>query len=103
MELYGVSSTLIAELTGVSLKTAQRWKQQGFAPPVAAKLLELRMHQDLGELAKPWAGFRLHNGLLWTPENASLTPGELRSVPYRREQLRALELALSQPRQLVLI
>jgi hypothetical protein len=103
MDLYGVSSTLIAELTGVSLKTAQRWKHQGFAPPAAAKLLQMLLHQDLGELAKPWAGFRLHDGLLWTPENASLTPGELRSVPYRREQLRALELAMGSPKQFVLL
>ncbi|HEX3912698.1 MAG TPA: DUF3653 domain-containing protein [Steroidobacteraceae bacterium] len=98
-----MSAQLIAELTGVSLKTAQRWKNQGFLPPTSTKLLELKLNQDLGELASAWAGFRIDKGLIWTPENASLTPGELRSVPYRREQLRALELALSQPRQFVLI
>jgi transposase len=26
MELYGYSARMIADLTGVSLKTAQRWK-----------------------------------------------------------------------------
>jgi hypothetical protein len=103
MDLYGVSTTLITQLTGVSLKTAQRWKLQGFAPPLGAQLLQLRLNSDLGNLAKPWTGFRLHNGLLWTPENASLTPDELRSVPYRREQLRALELAMNQPRQFTLL
>jgi hypothetical protein len=103
MELYGVSAPLIAELTGVSLKTALRWKHQGFAPAPAAALLKLKLNRDLGALAKAWAGFRVCDGLLWTPENASLTPGELRSVPYRREQLRALEHALGQPRQFVLL
>jgi hypothetical protein len=103
MDLYGVSAQLIAELTGVSLKTAQRWKHQGFLPPPADKLLQLKITKDLGAFAQPWEGFQLRDGLLWTPENASLTPGELRSVPYRREQLRALEIALSQPKQFVLI
>jgi hypothetical protein len=103
MELYGLSPALIAKLTGVSLKTAQRWKRQGFAPALGAKILELTIGRDLGSIAPPWAGFRLGDGLLWTPENASLTPGELRSVPYRREQLRALEHALGQPRQYVLL
>ena len=103
MDLYGVSAPLIAELTGVSLKTAQRWKHQGFAPPLAAKLLEIHLNRDLGELANPWRGFRLHQGLIWTPENGSVTPGELRSIPYRREQLRALEIAMTQPRQFVLL
>ena len=103
MDMYGESASLIAELTGVSLKTAQRWKHQGFAPPLAAQLLHIKLTSDLGAFASPWAGFRVDQGLLWTPENASLTPGELRSVPYRREQLHALELALTQPRQLVLL
>jgi hypothetical protein len=103
MDLYGVSTTLIVELTGVSLKTAQRWKHQGFAPPLGAKLLKLQLGHDLGAFAEPWTGFRVHQGLLWTPENASLTPGELRSVPYRREQLRALQLELARPRQFTLL
>lgn len=46
----------------MSLKTAQRWKHQGYAPPIGAKLLQLQITRDLGALAAPWTGFRLHQG-----------------------------------------
>jgi Phage protein len=103
MDLHGFSPRLIAQLTGVSLKTAQRWKRAGRAPPIAAKLMELTAHADLGSLAPSWRGFRLVAGMLWTPENYQLTPGDLRAIPYRTQQLRDLEKEIARPRQFVLL
>jgi hypothetical protein len=103
MELHGLSARTIADLTGVSLKTAQRWKHQGHAPAIADQLIEIRAQADLGALAPSWAGFRVTPGILWTPENQQLTPGDLRAIPYRAQQLRDLERALKEPKQFSLL
>jgi hypothetical protein len=103
MNLHGLTPRLIAELTGVSLKTAQRWKRASRAPKIAARLMEITAHADLGALAPSWRGFRLIAGTLWTPENYQLTPGDLRAIPYRAQQLRDYERELARPRQFVLI
>jgi hypothetical protein len=103
MDLYGLSARTIADFTGVSLKTAQRWKHNGHAPAIAAQLIEIRAYADLGALAPSWAGFRLTPGVLWTPENQRLTPGDLRAIPYRKQQLNDLQREMARPRQFVLL
>jgi uncharacterized protein DUF3653 len=103
MDLYGLTARMIAELTGVSLKTAQRWKHQGFAPAIAAQLIEIRAQADLGALERSWAGFRIAPGLICTPENIKLTPGDLRAIPYRAQQIREYEREMQRPRQFVLL
>jgi hypothetical protein len=81
MDLHGFSPRLIADLTGVSLKTAQRWKLAGHAPPIASQLTDV----------------------LWTPENYQITPGDPRAIPYRAQQLRDLQHEITRPRQFVLL
>ena len=60
-------------------------------------------HEDLGSLAPAWRGFRLIDGTLWTPENQRLTPGDLRAIPYRAQQIKDYERELARPRQFVLL
>lgn len=98
-DLYGISAGLIARLTGAHPDTARRWKRAGKAPAAIAALLELRLAGELGLVDDGWRGFRLLRGRLWTPEDAPVTPGDVRAIPYRREQLRELERRARGPRQ----
>jgi len=98
-DLYGVSARLIAAATGASIDSARRWKRTGRMPAAIAALLELRLAGELGLVDQLWTGFRLVRGELWTPEGAPLTPGDLRAIPYRREQLAELERRAREPRQ----
>jgi len=97
--LYGISAALIAALIGVHIDTARRWKRAGQAPGWRAGLLALKLDGELGAVDSTWAGFRLVRGQLWTPENAPITPGDIRAIPYRRQQLDELQRLALEPRQ----
>jgi Phage protein len=99
LSTYGLPVLELVRLTGVHVDTARRWKRAGQVPARYGDLLTLRRTGDLGVLAPDWAGFRLDGSQLWTPENARLRPGDLRAIPYRREQLRELERQLAEPQQ----
>ena len=103
MDLYGLPPRMIAELAGVSVKTARRWKRANHIPDVARQLIELKESADLGHLATPWAGFRVTDNVLWTPENQAVSPGDIRAIHYRQQQIRAYERELQRPRQFVLL
>jgi hypothetical protein len=103
MDLTGLTAARIADLAGVSLKTATRWKRQNHIPYVAQTLVDLKQSADLGHLAKPWAGFRLADGLLWTPEDQTVSPGDIRAIQYRLHQIREYEREMQRPRQFVLL
>ena len=103
MDLTGLPASLIASLTGVSLKTATRWKRANHLPVTAAALLELKLSADLGHHSKDWSGFRIAGELLWTPENQKIGPNDIRAIPYRAQQLRDYERELARPRQFVLL
>jgi transcriptional regulator with XRE-family HTH domain len=103
MDLTGISALLIAELTGVSVRTATRWKNKNELPPTAEILLAMKLTADLGVHAKAWRGFRIADGLLWTPENQKVGPHDIRAIPYRRHQIREYELELARPRQFILL
>ncbi|MFT3905141.1 MAG: DUF3653 domain-containing protein [Steroidobacteraceae bacterium] len=96
---YGYSAALLAQLTGVTLRTAQRWKRAGAIPQRYRDSLSLTLEGDLGHLCPQWRGFRLLKGTLMTPEGEALTPGDLRAVPIRKAQVRELERRLSEPQQ----
>lgn len=98
-DLYGISAALIAALTGAHIDTARRWKRAGRMPTAVAALLELRLAGELGQVDDTWRGFRLVRGKLWTPENAPVTPGDIRAIPFRRLQLRELQRLALDPRQ----
>lgn len=90
MDLYGISPRWIADAAGVSLRTATRWKARG-VPRSMERAIALVVHGDLGELAPAWAGWKLWDGRLWSPEGSSFSAGEVRAIPYRAEQLRAMQ------------
>lgn len=99
MDPYGLPVSLLVAACGVSPDTARRWKRRGRMPPLAARLAELAIDGELGRLARPWQGFILRAGQLWTPYGFALAPGELSALPYRFAQIRALERQLGEPRQ----
>ena len=96
---YGLSVLLLAQLTGVHMDTARRWKRNGQIPPHHAQIIELKLNGDLGALTASWRGFRIADGKLWTPEGAQVTPGEIRAIPLRRQQLADLQRQLMTPTQ----
>lgn len=103
LSTYGLPVLLLAQVTGVHLDTARRWKRAGKVPAHYAPLIALRIEGDLGLITDQWKGFRLAQGDLWTPEGTPVSPGEVRAIPYRRDQIRELERRLSTPQQWQLI
>lgn len=98
-ETYGLSVGLLTELTNVHPDTARRWKRTRKISKAYATLVALRITGDLGTLAPAWQGFRLVEGRLWTPEGTSVTPGDVRAIPYRAQLVAELERTLAQPQQ----
>ncbi|MET0499629.1 MAG: DUF3653 domain-containing protein [Steroidobacteraceae bacterium] len=96
---YGYSATVLARLTGVHIDTARRWKRAGRVPAQIAPLIALRTDGDLGVITPTWSGFRIQKDQIWTPEGSAITPGDLRAIPYRTQQLRELQRQLAEPKQ----
>lgn len=99
VETYGLSVAWLTKHAQVHPDTARRWKRAGRIPEPYAALVKLRANGDLGELNSTWTGWSLGDGVLWTPENAAVAPGDIRAIPYRKEQVAALEKALREPQQ----
>jgi hypothetical protein len=97
--LHGLSASTISDLCHVSLPTARRWKRRRQVPASHARLLELLIFGQLGALCSAWSGWRMREGKLITPEGWSVSPGEVRAIPYRLAQVSELERALRQPQQ----
>lgn len=97
--LYGYSAETLAELTGRTLDTTKRWKRAGRAPNARQRLLSLALEGNLGAIDQSWHGFTIRSGQIWTPEAMSVTPGQIRAIPYRLAQLRELERRLAEPQQ----
>jgi hypothetical protein len=98
-----VRPEFIAQVAGVSLHTARRWKRRGRVPSSSLALLELAIAGELGHLARAWSGFRLHGDQLWTPHGFSVRPGEICAIPYRFAQIAELQRELAGPHQWQLI
>lgn len=101
MDLFGISPLRLAQVAGVSLRTAMRWKRTG-VPRSMERAVMLGVFGDLGELAGEWEGWKLWNGRLWSPEGDAFSPGQVRAIPYQRDRVRALEGALRANGQLAL-
>lgn len=82
----------LARLTFSSVRSAQRWKRLHLAPRLALQFLRLLFDGPLGMISPPWDGWTLRAGKLISPEGVAFTPGEVRSIPLRYQQIRALEL-----------
>jgi hypothetical protein len=66
-------------------------------------LASLQLNGDLGEVAPAWRGWKLWNGLLWSPEGDSFAVPEVRAIPYRRQMLQELQRQLKEPQQFQLL
>jgi len=85
-ELYRWSVNEIAQICGVDLSTARRWKRGATCPPQSALVL---LSRDLGYLDPAWRGWTLCNGTLVSPENWIATPGDVLSIQLTQAQLSA--------------
>lgn len=82
----------LAQLAGVSVRTARRWRSSGRMPRAARILIALRLGWlELGALCPAWRGWRLAGGAIVSPEGWTFTPGELLALPIRYQQLRLEE------------
>jgi hypothetical protein len=66
-------------MLGVNERTIRNWENGTSAIPYAAFRL-MRMAAGYQLLGKEWEGWTLWRGLLWTPENRSFAPHELRYI-----------------------
>ena len=57
---------------------------------------------DLGELDPAFAGFRLHQGTIVTPNGYAYPPGFLYAIPLRIQLCEELKREVATPRQLLL-
>jgi len=103
MDLLGISAELLTEIASVPLSTARRWKRHGRVPAKLAPLVTLRLKADLGVIDPAWRGYQIRRGLLWTPENDSLSPEQLRAAPWWKALARAYEKKLKEPQQYELL
>ena len=99
LDLYGISAELIARLIGCHIDTARRWKRLGKMPVAVGRYLAVRLDGELGFVDTAWRGFRLVRGELRTPEGDTIRPGDVRAIPYRRQQLAELQRLALDPRQ----
>jgi len=103
MDLYGISAELLTEIANVPIEKARRWKRAGKVPARVQAIVQLRLSTDLGVLDPASRGYVIRNGLLWTPENDSLTPAQIRAAPWWRGLAKIYEEKLKQPQQYELL
>lgn len=103
MDLTGISAQLLTELANVPLALAKRWTRSGRVPARLHALIQLRAHADLGVLHPAWRGYTIRDGLLWTPDDDSLTPAQLRAAPWWRGLAKLYERKLRQRQQYELL
>ncbi len=86
--LWGrVNAETLAEATGAHLTTARRWKRLTVLPVWLARFVRVIVEGHLEEIAAAWSGWRIVAGDLVSPEGWSVSPGEIRALPFMRQQL----------------
>lgn len=85
-ELFRWSFNEIAQMCGVSLKTASRWKSGQAVPPRSAIML---LSRDLGIFDPAWKGWVIKGNELVSPENWIATVGDVLSIQLTQAQLSA--------------
>ncbi len=80
--LCGVTAEQLAEMTGVDLTTARRWKRTAKVPEPARRLLALHITGDLSALSPLWESWTLRNGRLHGPDGFSFEPREILALPF---------------------
>lgn len=98
-EIFGLSAEWLAKVCGVHITTARRWKR-GEAPPKAAlEIIQLRATGELGVVDGAWSGWRLVNGVLYSPEQMDFTPADVRAGPFWRQLARSYQAKQRLPQQ----
>lgn len=78
------SKPLLMLMTGCSSCTASRWIKDNSAP-VSIRRLVIVSRGDLGAIAPAWSGWRIADGLLWSPADVAYSPDDLASLHYLRQ------------------
>lgn len=89
--LNEINAQELADLTGVHLSTARRWKRTGKCPRSIARLVRVCHLGELGHIHAAWRGWRLVRGELVSPEDWAFTPGAVRSQRLLERQVRDLQ------------
>ena len=85
---HGLAPEALAELLGVHVTTARRWRRTGEAPAAVLRALAVLRFGRLGPIDPAWSGWILRDGELWSPENEPYTPGMVRAGPLHAESAR---------------
>jgi len=85
--LYGVGAEQLAEVAGVHISTARRWKRTGKYPRKINTLLALLIDGDLGPISRAWRGWRVCGDRLISPEGVAVTFGNIRAIPVMQAQI----------------
>ena len=83
--LEGVTPGVIAEVCGVTTRTARRWKRGEYPPLSALKIIRLHTTGELGEIDLKWANWRLMDGKLIAPHGEQFGTGDVMSVTFLRQ------------------
>jgi hypothetical protein len=84
---YGIKAELIAELCGVSLATARRWKAgTSRVPRLTAAALEM----GLVHFIRDWPGWRFEGQEIVSPDGWRIRRDDALSVPLMHGQISAL-------------
>lgn len=84
--LFGLSIKHIADVCGVDLTTARRWKRGAICPPQTALAL---LSGDLGFFDPAWQGWVLRKGCLWSPEGWGIRMSDVLASRLHEAQLAA--------------
>jgi hypothetical protein len=85
--LYGISPLALANLFRLDHEVATAWKARLRKNTEDAKAVALLASRDLGAFDPQWSGFVMARGVLWTPENFPVQPGEVRALPHMHAQI----------------
>lgn len=97
-----LTADALVQLTGAAVRTAQRWRREDRAPTWVVRILRILIDGELGQVHPAWSGWSLRDGRLHSPEGSAISPGEIRSIALRHQQIRALELELRELRAVAL-
>lgn len=94
----GVQFSEVKAGLGVTPRSWRRWTATGEAP--AHVIAWLTQHRYGVPVSAPaWDGFQFRAGALWTPENMSVMPADVRALPYLSALNRELTRKLREPQQ----
>jgi hypothetical protein len=86
--LWGrISAEGLAQLTGAHITSARRWKRLPVLPQWLARFVRVLVEGHLEEIAGAWTGWRIVAGELIAPEGWTFTPGDIRALPFMRQQI----------------